>query len=360
MRLRKGETSSILASSIDSALLAVEVYNKPRTAFRSEAYITLMIIAWTKLFHAYFYRTLGNRYYYKENNKRYKIVDGERKAWDIKTCMVKYGKLRPPVAANLEFFIGLRNKIEHRHIDTNEVDVLIFGECQSLLYNYENTLIELFGEEHAINESLVFSLQFSRLRTKEQRVASRKLLSREAANIREYVERYRTALADEVFNSQEYSIKLLEIPKISNTNRCDLAIEYVRWNELSEEDRQKYQKLIAIVKDKVVTIEGANVGRLTSGAVSRKVAARCGIKFNWYDHRCFQLVFSIRPCKETGLDQHDTNKKYCHYDDAHNDYVFQNAWVDFLSKVLSEGRLTTEIIKQDYREKRKRNISDFE
>lgn len=45
MGLRKGKTKSILEGSIDSALLAVEVYNKPRTTFRSQAYIVLMIIA---------------------------------------------------------------------------------------------------------------------------------------------------------------------------------------------------------------------------------------------------------------------------------------------------------------------------
>ena len=41
----------------------------------------------------------------------------------------------------------LRNKIEHRHIDREEVGIMIFGECQALLYNYENTLIDFFGEE---------------------------------------------------------------------------------------------------------------------------------------------------------------------------------------------------------------------
>ena len=40
----------------DSALLAVEVYNKPAVKFKSGGYITLMIIAWTSLFHAIFFR----------------------------------------------------------------------------------------------------------------------------------------------------------------------------------------------------------------------------------------------------------------------------------------------------------------
>ena len=52
--LRKGKTKNYLETSKDAALLAVEVYNKPRTNFRSQGYITLMVIAWTRLFHAHF------------------------------------------------------------------------------------------------------------------------------------------------------------------------------------------------------------------------------------------------------------------------------------------------------------------
>ena len=44
MKLRRGKAKTILESAIDSALLAVEVYNKPRTTLRSEAYIALMNI----------------------------------------------------------------------------------------------------------------------------------------------------------------------------------------------------------------------------------------------------------------------------------------------------------------------------
>ena len=142
MKLRKGKTKSILKSSIDSALLAVEVYNKPRTAFRTQAFITMMIIAWTRLFHAYFNHRFGPKYFYKKKgSNRYEVIDGEKKAWELKTCISKYGKLSEAVKANLKLFIKLRNKIEHRHIEKTELDVLLFGECQALLYNYDTLLI---------------------------------------------------------------------------------------------------------------------------------------------------------------------------------------------------------------------------
>src|SRR4030043_1389651 len=212
VKLRKGKTKTTLETSIDSALLAVEVYNKHRAAFRSEAFISLMVISWTRLFHAYFNHTMGDKYYYKDKKKprRYELVDGDKKAWELSTCISKYGKLSEPVRKNIEFFIKLRNKVEHRHIDTREVDALIFGECQALLYNYENLLINIFGKQFAMNESLVYSLQFSQIRTKGQLKAGRSILSKDIKNIADYITKYRSSLTDAVYDSQEYSIKLLQ------------------------------------------------------------------------------------------------------------------------------------------------------
>ena len=255
--LRKGRTKKILESSIDSALLAVEIYNKPRTPFRVENFISLMVIAWTRLFHAYFYHAKGNIFYYKQKNStRYEKVDGERKAWELKTCINKYGSLIEPIKANLIFFIKLRNKIEHRDFSKEDIGLEIFGECQSLLYTYEKTLVGFFGEEYFLNESLAFSLQFSRTRTTEQNIASKKMLSRDIKEIKNFIEKYRSELSEDVFNSQEYSVKLIQIPKILNNPRKNVpAIEFVNWTNLSEKDKENYEKVTALIKNKTVKIE---------------------------------------------------------------------------------------------------------
>lgn len=322
---------------MDAALLAVEVYNKPRTTFRSEAFITLMVIAWTRLLHAYFNTTIGDRYYYKKKNGRYELVDGERKSWELSTCIKKYGKLPSPIEKNLRFFIRLRNKIEHRHIDKREIDLLIFGECQALLFNYENLLVDLFGLEYALNEALVYSLQFSHLRTSGQAKASKSALSKDVSDLASFVEKYRSALSDDEFNAQEYSIKLIQIPKITNTNRADAAIEFVRWDQLNEKDKAAYQQITAIVKDKKVTVEGANVRRLKPS----EVVAQVNATFNGFNvttplHAVLYKLFRIRP--ENGAeDPFDTNTKYCLYDEPHGDYVYQPKWPVFIVNYLQSS-----------------------
>lgn len=362
MTLRKGRTKSLLASSIDCALLAVEIYNKPRAPFRVESFITHMIMAWTRLLQAHFHQTIGDTYYYKEKNGRYKIIDGERKAWELKTCIFKYDNLTDAVKSNLEFFIKLRNKIEHRTVDKDEVGIIIFGECQSLLYNYETELIKIFGNDYALNESLAYSLQFSRLRTSKQQQAGKQLLSSEYKELVEFIRKYREGLSDEVFASQEFSIKLLQVPKISNTGRNDLAVEFVNWNTLSEDDKKKFDKLTTIVKDRVVKAEVINPGKLKPGKVIQNVNGKSPIKINHTDHKHILAVLSVRPYKEFGVDQDpfDTNTKYCHYDEAHNDYLYQDKWVDFLVANLTSGQLTKELWKKHYDDRKKLDISKFE
>lgn len=349
MALRKGKTKSTLESSIDAALLAVEIYNKPRTPFRVEGYITQMIIAWTRLFHAHFNNNIGNRYYYKNENGRFKTVDGERKSWELKTCIAKYSKLDKSVKSNLSFFIKLRNKIEHRHIDKDEIGIMIFGECQSLLYNYENTLIELFGEDFALNESLSFSIQFSRIRQKSQIQASKKLLSKEVKELKSFIDNFRSSLTDEIFDKQEYSIKLIQVPKIANTSRSDLAIEFVNWNSISKEDRENYERVTTIIKDKVLKKEAINPGRRKPSDVIKKVNSEINFKISHYDHKCLYCSLKIRKGSGNDLkDPFDTNTKYCHYDEVHDDYVYQDDWAELIIKGIKNGKLSKEIWKSKY------------
>lgn len=359
MKLRKGKTKSILDSSIDSALLAVEIYNKPRTTFRSEGFITMMIMAWTRLFHAHFNATIGDKYFYKKPNGHYEIIDGEKKAWELSTCIKKYTPLNNGVKSNLNFFIKLRNKIEHRHIEKREVDTLIFGECQSLLFNYESLLIELFGSTYSINEALVYSLQFSQIRTQQQEEANRSALSKDLTEIISFVTKYRNTLDNPTYNSQEYSIKLIQIPKISNTNRADAAIEFVKWDSLSEEDKVAYEKLNVIIKDKTVKVEAANVGRLKPSEVVKKVNEGLTDKtVNQSLHTTLFKLFKVRPANGAD-DPFETNTKYCYYDEPHNDYVYQDAWVDFLIHFMQTDGFEPSELRKKERNAEKLDIDDY-
>ena len=129
---------NMLEKAKESAMLAIEVYNKPATKFRSGGYIVLMCIAWTSLFHAYFYRE-KIKPIYKDKNGRFKRVNGELFYWELQECVKKYFKTEnSAIRKNIEFFIPLRNKLEHKFMP--EIDPDIFAECESFLLNFDKII----------------------------------------------------------------------------------------------------------------------------------------------------------------------------------------------------------------------------
>lgn len=347
--LRQGKAKTILESSINSAITAVETYNRPNKNFRIENYVVLMVIAWTKLFHAYFHATIGERYFYKEKNGRYKKIDGEKKAWELNKCIQQFQKnteykmLSEAAIENLKFFIEIRNKIEHRYWGGSALDIVLFGECQSLLFNYENLIMTLFGNAYSINTCLAYALQFSQLRSKEQIISQKLLLSNDMQDLKKFLDEYRTNLPQEIYDSQEYSVKLIQIPKVSNTNRSDLAIEFVNWSELDENDRENYKKVTTIIKDKLVKQRVANADLLKPKHVIRELEKKTGVKLNAHLHTLLWKAFSVRP-PPNSEDKFDTNDIYCIYDEPHNDYLYTMEWVDFLANLINNYGFTKESI----------------
>ena len=63
----KGE---LLSKSREAALNAVQTFNNPLTAFKTETFIVLMVIAWTYLLHAYYRQESIEYRYYDEGPKR--------------------------------------------------------------------------------------------------------------------------------------------------------------------------------------------------------------------------------------------------------------------------------------------------
>ena len=183
-------------------MLAVDVYNRPATTFRTPAYVVLMIIAWTALFHATFERRKIAYYHRKRNSRRFEIVEGDRKAWELSMCLHEfYRDNQPGARKNLEFFIRLRNKIEHRFVP--EVDLEVVGECQSMLLNFEELLVSTFGTRYALGSDLIFPLQVSRVRPAARTAAQRRAQATEFSRIKQYIDAFRASLNESYWQGSE-------------------------------------------------------------------------------------------------------------------------------------------------------------
>lgn len=318
----------------DSALLAVEVYNKPAIAFKSAGYIALMAIAWTSLFHAIFL-CRKQLPYHKGDNGRYIRVDGDYKHWELKECVKRFWSDAPqsPVRKNLEFFIPLRNKIEHRHIP--ELDAEIFGECQALLLNFDTLLGAEFGKKRRLRESLTFSLQ---LFPSGESFAAAVKANKNIKDIKRFVDDYRSAISADVQNSGQFSFKAFLIQVVNHQSQDALAIQFVQYDKLSEDQKAEVSRLPALIKLKSVGIVNADL--MKAGDVVKAIQTGLGhpkverngkqvSKFNLDTHvRCWRR-FNVRPPTKTDKPEF-TDQRYCSYDKAHRDYLYTPAWVDFL------------------------------
>ncbi len=351
-KAKGGEWPGQLAKAREAACLAVEIYNKPMVTFRSGGYIVLMNIAWTALMHAIFFRW-GVKPCYREDDRsdRFAKIDGDYKGWELATCLKQfYGDESSPVWENIKLFIGLRNKIEHRSLPA--LDHRIFGECQAMLLNFEDMLFQQFGPDHALADSLSLALQFSHLRNPEQAKAIRSLHAPLSDDIAGFVESFRSSLSDEIRNDLAFSYRVYLIPKVANReSSSDLAVEFVKYDPNKPEEMKQYNKVAALVKPAVTQV--ANQGRLRACDVCRAVqpvvqeVVGPTAKFvPSYHHAAACRFYEIRPAKDAS-DPSKTTTQYCQYDEAHKDYVYTDAWRQFLIAEMKKPGQYEKVVKQE-------------
>jgi hypothetical protein len=330
-----------LEKAKESAVAAVDCYNRCGTRFRSGSYIVLMCIAWTSMFHAIFFKRKVKPFYREsEGSKRFKKIDGDFKAWELTTCTEKYSPGQTnAISENLRFLVGLRNKIEHRSMP--ELDNHIFGECQACLFNFEEVLFKEFGSKHCLSECLSLAIQFSRLRSDHQGKAISELHKPLRADIRQYLDTFRSSLTPELDADQQFSYKVFLIPKVANSQgQTEFAVEFIKFDPTKPEAMAQYEKLAALIKPSTSNV--VNAGRLKAGDVCKRVQPV--VKAALGKERCFNAsyhhalaceFYKVRP-KKGDPHPEKTKVEMCQYDAAHKDYVFTERWVTFLIEEMKK------------------------
>ena len=239
------KVSKSLEKSRDASLLAVETYNKPAVRFKSGGYIVMMVIAWTSLFHAIFFKNKIKPFYRKQGSNRFDKREGDYRYWELATCLNEYYKTDTgnPVRKNLEFFIKLRNIIEHKSLP--EIDSNIFAECQSMLLNYDDLLGKEFGEKFRIRESLSFSLQLF--------PSSRNLIEAlkqnpSAKTAIDFINSYRSLLSADILETGQYAFKAVLLQVHNHESKDALPIQFIKYDDLSDEGKEDIKRTVVLVK----------------------------------------------------------------------------------------------------------------
>jgi len=199
---------------------------------------------------------------------------------------------------------------------------------------------EQCGKARQLRESLSFSLQlFPSGDSFAQAVKKNKDLS----GIKKFIDDYRNMLSAEVAANSQYAFKAFLIQVANHSSADALPIQFFNHDKLTDEQKLEFEKFTIAVKLKE---GGVHPGLLKAGAVAARVQQALGSpkvqrkgvavdKFNAHVHTCCWRHYKARPAGGSAQPE-ATDKKYCFYDHAHQDYLYTEAWVAFLADKMKD------------------------
>lgn len=338
--MAKGSWRNSLSMSQEEALLAVKLYNEPFLPRAFEGFVIHMHLAWLYLLQARFLKT-GIEFRVRQSScpRRFELIDGEHRTWDL-ARMVKerwVGEDSNPVRLNLEFFIKLRNRIEHRYNkNDNSLILTVSGKSHALLLNFEQELSSTFGPNYSLATRLRFPVFIGSF-TKPMEQTLLDLNSMLPTDLSSLIADYEVGLAPEVLNSSQYSLRLkVSLEKVKHD--ADISIIFVHESEFSEDDLEKLSKDkkfgTVIYQDRVQPV--VNHTFMKPGRITREVNDKIPFVFSSYNFQCAVRNLRVKPDKSS-LDKKITKANFCVYDDANNSYLYTKEFLKFLITECSDS-----------------------
>lgn len=253
----------LVRKSREAMLAAVQVYNNPHITFKAESFITLAVISWTYLLHAY-YRGKGvdYRYYQIKGKRKYydKTKYGAYKHWELERCLnEKLCPIDQDTRTNLKFLIGVRHEIEHQMTDS--VDEYLSAKIQACAINFDYYITKLFGDKYRMSEELALVIQFAPLSPDQGELLRNN--DHITTNVKNYVVDFEEDLTDETLRSSKYAYRVLFVPITAKRERqADQVIEFIKPGSemaegidktialISETEKPKYlpSQIVALMK----------------------------------------------------------------------------------------------------------------
>jgi hypothetical protein len=286
----------------EAMLLAVEIFNSPSLKFKTEVFAILVNVAWTYLLHEFYIR------------KKVKIVGDDGHTLLLSQMIKRQDcQLSPGIKKNLEALKLIRDDVEHNLLGKSDAKWLpLFQAC---CLNFDKAICLLFGNDLSLQNELSFALQFARLNVEQitelQKYEIPKRIETLDARLKE-------GLTEEQADDLEYQFRV--VYTLDSASKSRSHIHFI--NPGSAEPNKIHNVLVKVKSaDELYPHKPARVAPL--------VAKRSGKSFTSHNHVQAWRKFGVRPPKGAGKPE-ATNKDYCIYHAAHNDYTYSEEWVDFL------------------------------
>lgn len=327
----------MLDASREEAVLAVKLFNDPTGERNLEGFVVHMHLAWLYLLQAEWARARKD-YRIPDNSgsrRKYKWIDGEYQTpaldWFVQQSLPE----GDPVRANLDFFIRLRNKIEHRHSGSEDsLMTVISGHCHSLLLNYEERRTTVFGTKSSLATALRFPVFIGGF-TEHGKETIVKLTNSLPADFRTFLADFDGSLDDAVSRDSRYCLRLTVVLEKGN-RKGDLSIQFRSLDDLDESTREELEEEASkgFVITKHTQVPVANLNYMKAKAATDRVAEQVPYRFTSHHFTQAWKRGGYRPDTKAKAPE-KTRKDFVVYDAPHKDYVYTPEYVKFLVKKCS-------------------------
>ena len=156
--------------------------------------------------------------------------------------------------------------------------------------------------------------------------------------MKDFINKYRSSLSTDILESGQYSFKAFLLQVANHKSVDSLPIQFVRYDELTDEEKRNANRIAALVKVKERPVSGKDL--MMPGKVVEIVQRELGNpkihkngktkdKFNPDTHtRCWKK-YAVRP-NNGDANPSNTVPKYCIYDEPSGQYRYTKAWTEYL------------------------------
>lgn len=318
--------------------LALKLYADSTEPRSFESFIVHAHLAWLMFFHAHFEHQSIDYRYWENNRNRLQRRNGQILYWDLAKCVNEYWRLTPqsPVRKNLEYFIALRNHIEHRGTSLGHSEALLVSDrAQAMIRNLELELLDQFDPTQSLSSSLRFPILVGSLSIEGERTLDQ-LYDSLPQDLRQFSAQFENSLSDATILDQRYRFRLGVVLTSVRRGQDGRAVKFIDWDSLSNEDRTSLREAInpgfVVERDRHVPVANLQLHRPTS--VTGQVKERIPFEFNMNHHSKAWSKNTIRPPLNDPLPTR-TESRYCVYDLANATYLYTDAWIEKLVRECS-------------------------
>jgi hypothetical protein len=312
----------------ESCLEALRVWNDPVTRFRTGAFSLLFVTAWNSLAIAAVERAGGEWRKVNDDGAIRVGRNGEEQARETSDLLGEAfsGEERRGLRENVQFWVDLRNCVAHRHLPP--LDALVIPHAQAGLLNIEGVLVDDFGPEYALAESLNVPLQLSGFRDPGVLSSRRKLQAALPPDVQAVLARAEIE-SPELLADQTFMMRVAFLPVVPASGRNPDAVAYfLKPGAVPTELAEALDQYVILPK-----IAMGSRPNFAATKVISEVERRTGWRFNTQNHADAARHLGARPPK--GDPDRTVDLRFSEYITSFKRYLYSQAWIDHLVAELS-------------------------